>query len=107
MSHATAHAHISKADAIASHQDGAGVAAEAAKFGKQALGEVDVSPPRYSPHIVPHLENRQGTDLVRRDPLTHREALIMLERLYDLVLDLEHQKREEPAEDDEEGIIIW
>lgn len=31
----------------------------------------------------------------------------MLERLYDLVLDLEHQKREEPAEDDEEGIIIW
>lgn len=57
LSHATAHAHISKADAT-THQDGAGVAAEAAKFGKQALGEVDVSPPRYSPHFCPHLEHR-------------------------------------------------
>lgn len=31
----------------------------------------------------------------------------MLERLYDLVLDLEQQKREEPAEEEVEAIIAW
>ncbi|KAI8996589.1 topoisomerase II-associated protein PAT1 [Trametes punicea] len=84
MSHASA-AHISKADAAKAQEMGEGAAREAAKIGREALGNAS-----------------DPTSLIRRDPLSHREALVKLEQLYDLVLDLEQRRRDQPNPDEVE-----
>ncbi|KAI0691472.1 topoisomerase II-associated protein PAT1 [Cerioporus squamosus] len=84
-SHATA-AHISKADST--KQEGEGAAREAAKMGREALATAT-----------------EG--LVRRDPLTHREALVKLEHLYDLVLDVEQRRRDQPPPEEVEEFEQW
>ena len=45
--------------------------------------------------------------LVRRDPLTHREALVKLEHLYDLVLEVEQHRRDQPPPEEVEEYEIW
>ncbi|GBE86561.1 topoisomerase II-associated protein PAT1 [Sparassis latifolia] len=82
-----AHAHISKADTTR-HADRAGAAKEAAKFGREALGSA-----------------AEMNGLEHKDPLTHRQTLIILEHLYDLVLEVEQQRRDQPPED--EGFEAW
>ncbi|KAI0046018.1 hypothetical protein FA95DRAFT_1680073 [Auriscalpium vulgare] len=85
----TSHPHISKEDAIRMDREGA--AKEAAKMGAEALG---VSDPE---------------ETVRRDPLTSKETLAILEKLYDLVLNIEQLRREQPPSDSEdfEAVGIW
>lgn len=83
-SHATA-AHISKQDIA---KEGEGIAREAAKMGREALGTATDS-------------------LVRRDPLTHRESLVILEQLYDLVLEVEQRRRDQPAPEEVEAFEEW
>ncbi|KAH9924797.1 topoisomerase II-associated protein PAT1 [Fomitopsis serialis] len=85
-----AHAHISKSD-VEPRKDGLSAAHEAAKIGHQALGGA---------------ANSEG--VIAKDPLTHREALMILERLYDLVLDIEQLRRDQPSpEDDPEAQEAW
>ncbi|KAI0642169.1 topoisomerase II-associated protein PAT1 [Trametes meyenii] len=88
-SHAHA-AHISKADVAKAQEEGQGAAREAAKIGREALGNASNS-----------------TGLVRKDPLTHREALVKLEQLYDLVLDLEQRRRDQPPPEEVEEFEQW
>ena len=83
-SHATA-AHISQVDAT---KEGEGAAREAAKMGREALGTAT-----------------EG--LVRKDPLTHREALVKLEQLYDLVLEVEQRRRDQPPPEEVEEFEEW
>lgn len=45
--------------------------------------------------------------LVRRDPLTHREALVILEQLYDLVLEVEQRRRDQPPPEEVEEFEEW
>ncbi|KAG2150307.1 topoisomerase II-associated protein PAT1 [Suillus bovinus] len=72
------HPHISK-------EGGNGAAQEAAKLGREALGQA------------------AGSDgVVRKDPLTQRQTLVVLEGLYDLVLNIEQLRRDQPLEEDEE-----
>lgn len=81
LSHA--HAHISKPS-----QHGA--AQEAAKLGREALG------------------NAADTDgLVRKEPLAHRQVLVILEDLYDMVLRVEQLRRDQPVPEDIEGTERW
>ncbi|KAG2354955.1 topoisomerase II-associated protein PAT1 [Suillus spraguei] len=74
-------------------QDGNGAAQEAAKLGREALGQA------------------AGNDgVVRRDPLTQRQTLVVLEGLYDLVLNIEQLRRDQPLEEDEEdeeAFVSW
>ncbi|KAG1748772.1 topoisomerase II-associated protein PAT1 [Suillus occidentalis] len=80
------HPHISK-------EDGNGAAQEAAKLGREALGQA------------------AGSDgVVRKDPLTQRQTLVVLEGLYDLVLNIEQLRRDQPLEEDEEdeeAFVSW
>ncbi|KAI0305845.1 topoisomerase II-associated protein PAT1 [Multifurca ochricompacta] len=89
-SNSSSHAHISKEDAIRKHGEGA--AKEAAKIGAEALG-VTADP----------------DDTARRDPLSTKEALTILEYLYDLVLDIEQIRREQSGLDAEgtEAAETW
>ncbi|KAJ7224401.1 topoisomerase II-associated protein PAT1 [Mycena pura] len=80
-SHAHAHAHISKEDAKE------GAATEAAKFSRETLGN--------------------GGNVVRKDPLTHRQVLAILEALYDLVLKVEQLRRDRPPQEDEQAGQQW
>ncbi|OSD05523.1 hypothetical protein PYCCODRAFT_1362112 [Trametes coccinea BRFM310] len=89
VSHASA-AHISKSDAAKAQEEGEGAAREAAKIGREALRNASDS-----------------TGLVHRDPLTHREALVKLEQLYDLVLDLEQRRRDQPSPEEVEEFEQW
>ncbi|CAK5267609.1 unnamed protein product [Mycena citricolor] len=46
--------------------------------------------------------------VVRQDPLTRREVLTILESLYDLVLKVEHLRREQPdPQEDEAALVRW
>jgi len=80
-----AQAHISK-DSIQNPNEGA--AREAAKLGREALGNVG------------YVDN-----LVRREPLTHRQTLVALESLYDALFKTEGIKRNEniPEEGEEQA----
>ncbi|KAH7919056.1 hypothetical protein BV22DRAFT_1041258 [Leucogyrophana mollusca] len=83
-----AHPHISKEDAIPS--DGEGAAREAAKLGRAALGDA------------------AGSDgVVRKEPLTQRQILVTLESLYDLVLNVEQLRRDQPLEEEEGAFAAW
>jgi hypothetical protein len=55
------------------------------------------------------LTNSKPDDTARRDPLTTKEALKILEHLYDIVLDIEQLRREQSSLDaeDTEGVNIW
>ncbi|TFK71608.1 hypothetical protein BDN72DRAFT_817099 [Pluteus cervinus] len=67
-----------------------GAAREAAKLGREALGSA------------------AGTDnLVKKEPLSHREVLIVLELLYDLVLQVEQLRRDQPPQGEEEALAQW
>ncbi|OJT11571.1 DNA topoisomerase 2-associated protein pat1 [Trametes pubescens] len=88
-SHAHA-AHISKTYATKTKEEGEGAAREAAKIGREALANASDS-----------------TGFVRKDPLTHREALVALESLYDLVLDLEQRRRDQPPPEEVEEFDEW
>lgn len=45
--------------------------------------------------------------MVRKDPLTRRQVLAALESLYDLALNIEQLRRNQPIEEDEEAIFAW
>ncbi|KAG6868797.1 hypothetical protein C0993_010427, partial [Termitomyces sp. T159_Od127] len=74
------HAHIGK-DSVQISKEGA--AQEAAKLGREALGNVG---------------DMHG--LIRKEPLTHRQILVVVESLYDVVLKTENIKRNEPSPED-------
>ncbi|KAG2011577.1 topoisomerase II [Coprinopsis cinerea AmutBmut pab1-1] len=81
-----AHAHISKASVY-----NEGAAQEAAKLGREALGDA-----------------AHDGEVVRQEPLTRRETLVILERLYDLVLHVEQLRRDQPhPEDPPEAMEQW
>ncbi|KAH8116273.1 topoisomerase II-associated protein PAT1 [Phellopilus nigrolimitatus] len=84
---AHAHGHISK---DSGKENAAGAAKEAAKRGREALGAHGDS---------------QG--VVRKDPLTRRECLVILENLYDTLLQVEQMRREQPAPEDEARMQEW
>jgi len=86
LSHA--HAHISKEDAP--WTDGEGAAKEAAKLGREALG--DAAP---------------TAGVVRKEPLSHRQVLVILESLYDLVLEVEQLRRDQPPQHDPDAYEEW
>ncbi|KAF7294431.1 PAT1 domain-containing protein [Mycena kentingensis (nom. inval.)] len=74
------HAHISKEDAKDAAQ-------EAVRLSRETLGH--------------------GGNVVRKDPLTHRQVLTILEFLYDLVLKVEQMRRDQPPEEDVELHEQW
>ncbi|KAJ7066759.1 topoisomerase II-associated protein PAT1 [Mycena amicta] len=76
------HAHISKEDAK-DHD----AAQEVARLSREALGN--------------------GGNVVRKDPLAHRQVLAILEELYDLVLQVEQMRREQPPEEEGELYERW
>ncbi|KAH9935957.1 topoisomerase II-associated protein PAT1 [Epithele typhae] len=76
-------AHISKADMT----EGENAAREAAKMGREALGN--------------------AFDGVHRDPLTHRESLVILEQMYDLILEIDQKRRDQPPPEEEVEFEIW
>ncbi|TFK32809.1 topoisomerase II-associated protein PAT1 [Crucibulum laeve] len=80
-----AHAHISKSSNI-----NESAAKEAAKLGREALGTA-----------------ADTDNLVRKEPLTQREVLIILERLYDIVLRVEQLRRDQPLPEDDESSREW
>ncbi|KAJ7043466.1 topoisomerase II-associated protein PAT1 [Mycena alexandri] len=82
---AHANAHISKEDATSQPNEGA--AKEAAKLSRETLGNTG--------------------NVVRKDPLTHRQVLTALEAMYDLVLKVEHLRREQPPPEEEEASQQW
>ena len=43
----------------------------------------------------------------KKDPLTHREALVILERIFDIIMELDKLKEDQPAPDDELEVIHW
>jgi DNA topoisomerase 2-associated protein PAT1 len=89
---AHANAHISKEDSP-SPQIGTAAAEEAAKLGREALGAAAAA---------------ASTDgLVRTDPLTHRQSLVMLEGLYDMVLEVEQLRRDQPPPEEEAVFQQW
>ncbi|KII87204.1 hypothetical protein PLICRDRAFT_176983 [Plicaturopsis crispa FD-325 SS-3] len=86
LSHA--HAHISKEDGV--HNDKHGAAKEAAKLGREALGTA------------------ADTDgLVRKEPLSNRQVLVILENLYDIVMRVEQLRRDQPSPDEQEAFQEW
>jgi DNA topoisomerase 2-associated protein PAT1 len=105
-SSSSSHAHISKEDVIRKHGEGA--AKEAARIGAEALGgSADVSGAPFGTR--PLLTDSKPDDTVHRDPLTTKEALKILEYLYDLVLDIEQLRREQSSLNPEDtvGVNIW
>ncbi|KAH7885857.1 topoisomerase II-associated protein PAT1 [Phlebopus sp. FC_14] len=72
--------------------DSNGAVREAAKLGREALGDA---------------AGTEGVAVVRKEPLTHRQVLAALEALYDLVLNIEQLRREQPLEEDNEAIAAW
>ncbi|KAJ7812857.1 topoisomerase II-associated protein PAT1 [Mycena leptocephala] len=82
---AHANAHISKEDATGKSNERA--VREAAKLSRETLG--------------------QTGNVVRKDPLTRRQVLTALEAMYDLVLKVEHLRREQPTSEEEEASRQW
>ncbi|KAF8638932.1 hypothetical protein AX16_010407 [Volvariella volvacea WC 439] len=74
-----AHAAISK-DSVQK----SGAAQEAAKLGREALGSA-----------------ADTDNLIRREPLSQRRVLVILEHLYDMVLKVESLRRDQPPPEDE------
>lgn len=49
----------------------------------------------------------QSNGAVTKEPLTQREALIILESLYDTLLEVEQLRREQPPQEEEEHFQEW
>ncbi len=99
------HGHISKEDA---KESAAGAAKEAAKIGREALGNQSDVCHSYSTCGLLSIDvDLQGTGVIRKDPLTHRQTLLMLEGLYDVLLKLEQMRRDQPAPTDENRLQDW
>jgi len=49
----------------------------------------------------------QTDNLVRKEPLTTRQTLVILEELYDTVLRVEQLRRDQPPAEDEIGSLEW
>lgn len=49
----------------------------------------------------------QTAGVVRKDPLSHRQVLVILENLYDLVLEVEQLRRDQPPQEEEEAYQTW
>lgn len=81
----SAHANVSQDSSFRSKG-----AEEAAKVGRETLGNA-----------------ADTTDLVRKEPLTHREILTILEYIYDLVLQVEQLRRNQPSAEDEQQVTHW
>ncbi len=97
-----AHGHISKDPGPRSKG-----AEEAAKLGRETLGNAaDV---RFLSDHYPMLANGrwQTTNLIRREPLSHREILTILEYIYDLILHVEQLRRDQPSGEDEQVMVVW
>lgn len=45
--------------------------------------------------------------MAHKEPLTQRQTLVLLEGLYDLVLNIEQLRRDQPPEEDEEAFAAW
>jgi len=90
LSHAVSTSHISKADAAGHpHRDG-----------NASPGDAD--------HHHHHHHAVEGTTGETREPLTPRESLIILEHVYDFVLDLEHPRPElVPHKEDDVAVAEW
>lgn len=74
-----------------SHEDTRkGAAAQAAKLGREALGNA-----------------ADTRDLVSKDPLTRREVLVSLETLYDLVLRVEQLRRDQSLAESDDALAEW
>ncbi|KDQ61548.1 hypothetical protein JAAARDRAFT_31002 [Jaapia argillacea MUCL 33604] len=82
--------HVGLHDEYDAHTIGEHAAKEAAKLGREALGEA-----------------AGASELVHRDPLSRFESLAILEELYDTVLDVEQLRREQPPTDDEDSYQFW
>jgi len=65
-------------------------AEEAAKLGRETLGDA-----------------ANTTNLIRKQPLTHRETLTILEHLYDLVLQVEQLRRDRSSTQDDQQPVEW
>ena len=46
----------------------------------------------------------QGSNVAQKDPLTHRESLVLLERLFDIIIEAESIKQNQPAEENAENM---
>jgi hypothetical protein len=46
-------------------------------------------------------------ELIRAQPLTRRQVLVALERLYDAVLKVEQLRREQPPQENAEAFSKW
>ena len=44
---------------------------------------------------------------MKKEPLSHRKALVILEELYDVVLRVEQLRRDQPAPEDLEASQEW
>jgi len=49
----------------------------------------------------------QTVNLVKKEPLTSRQTLVILEELYDLVLRVEQLRRDQPSSEDELATQEW
>lgn len=61
-------------------------------------------------HAVRHNVNfpfLQTAGTIRKEPLTHRQTLVILESLYDIVLEVEQLRRDQPPQDEEEAYQAW
>jgi DNA topoisomerase 2-associated protein PAT1 len=89
------------------HSEGA--AKEAAKLGREALGNAAHVCYTCFHHILDYIVTflPQTDGLVRKDPLTHRQILAILENLYDVVLKVEQLRRDQPSESDVEAFQTW
>ncbi|KAF8957454.1 topoisomerase II-associated protein PAT1-domain-containing protein [Flammula alnicola] len=87
LSHATANLHIGK---NVGHHHHEGAAREAAKLGREALGTA-----------------ADTDNLVRKEPLSQRQVLVILEELYDAVLRVEQLRRDQPSPEDVEASQQW
>jgi DNA topoisomerase 2-associated protein PAT1 len=100
------HAHISREDAP--RADGGGAAKEAAKLGREALGDAaPVSIAKVFGVYPSHTQFSQIAGVVRKEPLSHRQVLVILENLYDLVLEVEQLRRDQPPHSEEEAYQTW
>lgn len=103
----SAHPHVHASKAIVHHE---GAAREAAKLGREALGDAaDVScvSTLVIYGVVDGVLGSQTDNLVRKEPLSHRQVLVILEELYDTVLHVEQLRRDQPLQDEIEALLEW
>ena len=62
-------------------------------------------------HISAFFEKKRPTShwktLEKKDPLTHRETLVILERIFDIILELDKLRDDQPPPDMEQDVAEW